>query len=198
MFRIVQCRYLGVGMLICMIFMASLGAVAQENVIETVGTKAAEVADGIGQGIEGIRNDLGKGIGDATGGVTESLAVINEVMKKLGAVISIAIVVVLGILARYIANLVFHIVVGLLILLGKPELARDMKAVIDGLIGLGIVVGSIIAFLVGSTEGIVGGTTAGINAQLATWIVTPVAALTIRIAFPQRYRFFSRIREVAK
>ncbi|MCY3831791.1 MAG: hypothetical protein OXG85_02170, partial [Chloroflexi bacterium] len=121
-----------------------------------------------------------------------------DLLKKFAAVIAVVFVVLLGILLRYVANLALVIIVGLLILFGRRHLAKDIKAVMEGLIGAGILVGSIVAWIEGTRGGLLAGISAAVSVQVATWIMTLVGVVVIRIFFPRLPKFFAEIRETVK
>ena len=183
--------YLVIAMLVLGLVLVPGPATEAQDVVATAGAR-------VGQAVENWRNDLGNRVDDATGGVGDFYTTINELLKKFAAIIAIIVVVALGVLLRYVANLVFFVVVGLLILFGKRNWAVDMRAVIEGLIGLGIIVGSAFAWIAGTRGGLFAGISAGVDAQIYTWILTPIAAFVIRVVFPRRFKVFAEIRELAK
>ncbi|MCY3916738.1 MAG: hypothetical protein OXG49_12060 [Chloroflexi bacterium] len=191
-------QFLCVAMLFWLILAAAQAVSAQDNPIEAVGTKVADVAAGVAEGVENWRSDLVSRIDDTTGGISEFFTTANDLLKKFAAVIAVVFVVLLGVLLRYVANLALVIIVGLLILLGRRHLAKDLKAVIEGLIGAGILVGSIVAWIEGTRGGLLAGISAAVSVQVATWIMTLVGVVVIRIFFPGLPKFFAEIRETVK
>ena len=190
-------RILWLALALCLFLVVSLAAQAQDNPLQVAGKKAAEVFQGISSEVENRASDLASRADDSMAGITETFATVNDLLNKFAAVIAVVFVVLLGILLRYVANMVFIVLAALLILFNKREWARDMRAVIEGMIGLGIVVGCAFAWFATSRAGLVAGIEAGVSAQALTWIVTITIALISRFLFPQRLKIFAEIKELA-
>ncbi len=196
--KLLLSRLLRLALALCLFFVVSLAAQAQDNPLQVLGKKAAEVFQGISSEVEDRASDLASRADESMAGITEFFATINDLLNKFAAVIAVVFVVVLGILLRYVANMVFIVLAALLILFNKREWARDMRAVIEGMIGLGIVVGCVFAWFATTRAGLVAGIEAGVSAQALTWIVTITIALVSRILFPRRLKIFAEIKELAK
>ncbi len=196
--KLLLSRILRLALSLCLFFVVSLAAQAQDNILQAAGTKAAEVFQGISSEVENRASDLASRADDSMAGITETFATINDLLNKFAAVVAVAFVVLLGILLRYVANMVFIVLAALLILFNKREWARDMRAVIEGMIGLGIIVGCAFAWFATTRAGLVAGIEAGLSAQALTWIVTITIALISRFLFPQRLKIFAEIKELAK
>ncbi len=196
--KLLLSRILRAALALCLFFVVSLAAQAQDNILQAAGTKAAEVAQGVSNEVENRASDLASRADESMAGITETFATINDLLNKFAAVIAVVFVVLLGILLRYVANMVFIVLAALLILFNKREWARDMRAVIEGMIGLGIIVGCAFAWFATTRAGLVAGIEAGLSAQALTWIVTITIALISRFLFPQRLKIFAEIKELAK
>ena len=196
--KLLLSRTLRAALALCLFFVVSLAAQAQDNLVQSAATKAAEVAQGISNEVENLAGDLASRADDSMGGISEFFSTINELLNKFAAVVAVVFVVLLGILLRYVANLAFIAVAGALIVFNKREWASDMRAVIEGMIGLGIVVGCVFAWIATTQAGLLAGIEAGVGAQPLTWIVIIISALVSRFFFPRPLRIFAEIKELIK
>ena len=147
--------------------------------------------------IDEAKTELGETVDALSSDALEFLDAANQILKKFGAFIAIIVVVMLGVLLRLVANLALVIIIALLVLAGRRNWALDLRALVEGLISLGIVIGCAFAWMVGTRDGLVAGISAGIDAQIMTWLVIPVAAVALRLVFPRCVELFAEVRELA-